>query len=94
MSRKPTAQEIYEKQRKRRFKRDYKFKEALLSADLPTVKATLKSCGIPYSLDDAVLVRTIISIIASINDRPIEVVQAALRKYDEQLKLLQSTNEK
>ena len=94
MSRKPTAQEIYEKQRRRRFKRDYKFKETLLSADLPTIKATLKSCGITYSSDDAMLIRTIISIVSSINDRPTEVIQAALRKYDEQLKLLQSANEK
>ena len=93
MSRKLTAQEIYEKQRKRRFKRDYKFKEALLSADLPTVKATLKSCGIPYSSDDAMLIRIIISIVASINDRPTEVIQAALRKYEEQFKLLQDTKE-
>lgn len=94
MSRKPTAQEIYEKQRRRRFKRDYKFKEALLSADLSTVKATLKSCGIPYSSDDVILIQTVKFVVANINDRPIEVVQAALRKYDVQLKLLQSTNEK
>ena len=94
MSRKPTAQEIYEKQRKRRFKRDYKFKEALLSADLHTLKSTMKSCGIPYSSDDVILIQTAKSVVANINDRPTEAIQAALRKYDVQLKLLQSTNEK
>lgn len=94
MSRKPTAQEIYEKQKKRRLKKDYEFKQALLSANPDTIKAALKRSRIPYPSDDSVLLQVAKSITSNIKDRPAALVYAAIMKYDEQLKRLQSTKEK
>lgn len=94
MGRKPTAQEIYEKQKKRRLKKDYEFKQALLSANPDTIKAALKRSRIPYPSDDSVLLQTAKSLTSYIKDCPAALVYVAIMKYDEQLKSIQDIKDK
>lgn len=85
MSRKLTGRELYERDRKKQLKRDYKFKQVLLSADVSAIKDALDRKRIPYSYDDNEVMRIARWLTSNINDHPVEVVQAALNKYDEYL---------
>lgn len=83
MSRKLTSKELFEKNRRKQLKRDYKFKQALLSADVDIIKAALNRKGIPYSSDDCVVMQTAKYLTSNIRDHKPSVVFAALEKYDE-----------
>jgi hypothetical protein len=83
MATKLAVQRLCEKYKKRRLKKDYAFKQALLSAEPKIIKAALDKQRIPHSDDDFAMMHIAKYLTSKIQDHPITVVQAALKKYDE-----------
>lgn len=83
MSSKSKIQKTIEKRKKRRLKKDYEFKQALLSANPEEIKIALKKQRIPHSDDDFVVMHIANYLTSKITDSPTDVVWAALEKYDE-----------
>jgi hypothetical protein len=76
------VQRLCEKYKKRRLKKDYAFKQALLSAEPKIIKAALDKQRIPHS-DEFAMMHIARYLTSKIQDHPVATVQAALKKYDE-----------